>query len=76
MSLCMLYSMGYSCVIIGDLGVITLGGVTVSGTLGGGNVTGTSVGAIFGTYLGNTVVWVFSGCMVLNIFANLLMACN
>ena len=52
----MMSSMGYSCVIIGSLGVIILGGVTVADTLGGGTVTGTRVGAIVGTSLGNTVV--------------------
>ena len=62
--------------IIGALGVITLGRVTVAGILGGGTVTGTLVGAFFATYLGNTVFCVFSSCMVINICANLLMACN
>ena len=51
--------MGYSCDTIGDIDFITLGDVTVSGTLGVGTVTGTLVGAIVGTSLGNTVVWVF-----------------
>ena len=68
--------MGSSFVIIGSLGIITLGGVTVAGTLGGGTMIGTRVGAIIGNYLGKTVVWVFSVCMVLKIFANLLMDCN
>ena len=68
--------MGSSYVIIGYLGIIKLGGVTITDTFGGGTVTGTLVGTIFGTFLGNTVVWVFSGCMVLNICANLSMACN
>ena len=68
--------MGSSFVIIGSLGIITLGGVTVAGTLGGGTMIGTRVGAIVGNYLGKTVVWVFSVCMVLKIFANLLMDCN
>ena len=68
--------MGSSCVIIGGLGVITLGGVTVNVTLGGVTGIGTRVVAIVGTYLGNTVFWVLSGCMVLKICANLLMACN
>ena len=62
--------------IIGALGVITLGGVTVTGILGGGTVTGTLVGEIVGTYLGNTLVWFFSGCMVLNNVSNLSIACN
>ena len=70
MSVCLLSSMGSYCVIIGDLGVINLVGVTVAGTLGGGTVTGTLVGAIIGTYLGTTLVWVFSGCMLLNIFSD------
>ena len=48
-SLCLLSSMGYSCVIIVVLGVITLGGVTVSVTLGGGTITGTLLGTIVGT---------------------------
>ena len=76
MSLCLLSSIGSSCAIIGDLGVITLGGVTVAGTVVGATVTGTRVGAIVGTSLGNTTVWVFSGCMVLKICDNLSMACN
>ena len=73
-SLCLIYSMGSSCVIIGVLFVITLGGVTSAGTLCGGTVTGTFVGAIVGTYLGTTVVWVVSGCMVFNSLDNILMA--
>ena len=68
--------MDSSCVIIGTIDVITIGGVTVAGTLGGGTVTGTLVGSIFVTSLCNIVVYVFSVCMVLNIFANLWMACN
>ena len=56
--------------IIGSLSVITLGGVTVAGTLGGVTMTGTLVGSIVGTSLVNTVVYVFSGCIVLNICAN------
>ena len=60
--------MGYSFVIIGTIGVIIVGGVTVAGTLGGGIVTSTLVGAIIGTPLGNIAVYSFSGCMVLNIF--------
>ena len=68
--------MGYYCVIIGSLGVITLGGVTVNGALGSGTMTGIHVGAIVGTSLGNTVVWVLFGFMVLKVCANLLMACN
>ena len=67
--------MDSSCVIIGTIDVITIGGVTVAGTLGGGTVTGTLVGSIFVTSLCNIVVYVFSVCMVLNIFANLWMAC-
>ena len=67
--------MGSSCEIIGALGVINLGVVTVYGTLRGGTVTGTLVGVIICTYLGNTVVCVFSGCMVLNNFSNMLMMC-
>ena len=66
-SICMMSSMVSSCDIIGTLGVITLSGGTVIGILGGG---------IVGTSLGNTLVWVFSGCMVLNLFSNILMACN
>ena len=76
MSLCLISSMGYSCDINFSLGVIAFDGVTVAGTLGGGTVTGTLGGTIVGTFLGNTVHWVFYGCMVLNIFSNLLMACN
>ena len=68
--------MGYSCVTIGVLDVINIGGVTYAITLGVGNVTGTIVGATVGTFLGTTVVWVVSGCMVLNGCANLLMASN
>ena len=68
--------MGSSCVIIVVLGVITLGGVTYDGTLGGGTLTGTLIGAMVGNLLGTTLVCVVSGCMVLNIFANLSMACN
>ena len=68
--------MGYYYVIIGALGVTTLSGVTVAGTLSGGTVTVTLVDAIVGTYRGNNVVWVLSGCMVLNSCANLSMACN
>ena len=37
---------------------------------------GTLGGTIVGTYLGTTLVWVLSGCMVLNKISNLLMACN
>ena len=69
-------SMGYYCDIIGALSVITCGYVTVAGTLGGGTVTGTLVGAIVDTYLGNTLVWVFYGCMVLNSSANISMVYN
>ena len=68
--------MGSSCVIIGTLGVITLGGVTVSGTLGGGAVNCTLRGAIVCTSIGTTLVSVFSSYMVLNNFANLSRACN
>ena len=68
--------MGSSCVIIEVLGVIALGGVAVTGTLSSGTVTGTLVGKIVGTYLGNNVVWVFSGCMLLNICSKLLMGYN
>ena len=75
-SLCLLSSPESSCVIIGAQGVITLGVVTVSGTLCGGTVSSTCVGAIVGTSIGNTVVWFFSGCMVLKFCSNLLMACN
>ena len=60
--------MGYYCVIIGVLGVITLGGVTSADTLGDGTVTGTLVGAMVVHSLGNTVVWVISSFMVLNSF--------
>ena len=56
-------------VIIGTLGVITLDGVTVTGTLGGVTVTFTLGGEIVGTSLGNTLVWVLSHCMVLNHFS-------
>ena len=59
--------MGSSCVIIGVLGIISLGG---------GNVTGTLVGAMVGTYLGTTIVWVVSGCILLNSISNLSMTCN
>ena len=58
------------------LDIITIGGVTVSLTLGGGTVTVTRIGEIVGTSIGNNKVWVFSGCMVLNICANFPMACN
>ena len=76
MSLCMLYSMGSSYVIIGVRGVITLGGITSNGNLGGVTVTGTLVGVMVGTSLGTTVFWTVSGCMVLNSFSNISMACN
>ena len=56
MPLFLLSSMGSSCVIIGAIFVITLSGLTVDGTLGGGNVTGTLVSEIVGTSLGNTSV--------------------
>ena len=75
-SLCLLYSMVSSCVIIGSLGVIILGGVTITGTLSGGTVSGNLTDEIVGTSLGNNLVWVFSGCMMLNICANLSMAYN
>ena len=39
-------------------------------------MTGTLVGAMVGTLLGTNLVWVVSGCMVLNSCANLSMACN
>ena len=55
---------------------ITLSGVAVDDNLSGGTVTGTLVGEIMCTSLGNTVVWFFSGCMVLDICAKLLMAYN
>ena len=48
--------MGYSYDIIGDLGIITLGGVPVSGNLSGGTETGTLLGAIVVYSLGNNVV--------------------
>ena len=44
--------MGSSCVIIGVLAVITLGGVTYARTLSVGNVTDNLVGAMVGTFLG------------------------
>ena len=56
--------MGSYCVIFGPLGVITLIGVTVAGTLSGGTVTETLVDEIVGTSLCNTVIYFFSGCMV------------
>ena len=62
--------------IIGAIFFVTLGDVTVSGTLSGSTGTEIRVGTIVGNSLGNTVVWFFSGCMVLNICANLFMACN
>ena len=63
--------MGSSYVIIGALGVTTLGGVTVDGALGGSTVTGTLVGAIVVTYLCNTLFWVLSVFMVLNCFQSI-----
>ena len=74
--ICLMSSIGSSCVVIGDLSVTTLVGLTVSGILGGSTLNVTLVGEIVGTYLGNTLVYVFPGCTVLNIRANLLMACN
>ena len=56
-----------SCVIIGVLVVIAPGGGTMTGTL---------VGSMVETLLGNTLFWVVSGCMVLNSCANLSIACN
>ena len=47
-----------SCYIIGNLGVITLGGVTVTGTLGDGTIFGTLGGPIVGTSIGTTIVGV------------------
>ena len=76
MPLCLLSSMGSFCVIIVTLGVITLGYFTVVGTPGSGTMNITLGGAIFGTSLGNTLVWVFFGCIILNNFFNLSMACN
>ena len=67
--------MGSSCEIIGTLGVITIGGVSVAGTLCGGTVIGTLGGAIIGTSLVTTLVWVFFGCMVLKSFSNILIVC-
>ena len=69
----MLSSMGSYCVIIGDLDIITLSGVPISGTLYGGTVTGTLVVEILCTSLGTNVVWVIFSCMVLHSCANLLM---
>ena len=68
--------MGSSCVIISVLGITPLIGLTSYVRLGGGTVTGNLVGAMVGTLLRTTVLWVFSGCMVLNSCANLSMACN
>ena len=65
-----------SCNIIGDLGVITLGGTTSVGTLGVDTVIGTLRSAIVGTSLGITFVWGLYGCMLLNNVDNLSMACN
>ena len=48
--------MGYSCEIIGVLGVITLGGATVAGTLGGGTVIGTLGVSIVDPSLGKNSV--------------------
>ena len=74
--LCLLYSMGSSYVIIGALGVITLCGVTVVVTPGGDTVIGALGGAIFGTSLGTTLVWVLSVCIVFNNFPYILMTSN
>ena len=76
MYLFLISTIGYSCEIICVLGVINLGGITSAGTISCGTVTGTLVGAMVGTLPGTTGVWVFSGCMVLNMFAYLFMACN
>ena len=43
--------------IIGVVVVITLGGVTSAGTLRGGTLTGTLVGAMVVTFLGTNIVW-------------------
>ena len=45
--------------IIGTLGFFTLGGAAVLGTLGVDNMIVTLEGAIDGTYLGFTFVWVY-----------------
>ena len=68
--------MGSSCVIIGALGVINLFSVTVVATPGGGTVIGALRGAIVGTSLGTTLVWVLSVCIVFNNFSYILMTSN
>ena len=65
-----------SCEIIVYLCLITLGGVTVSGTLGGGTVIATLVGAIFGDSLGTTFGLSFLRLHGVKYFFNLLMTCN
>ena len=72
----MISSMGSSYEIIGTLGVITLGGATVTSTPGGDTGIVNLRGAIVGTSLGNTLVWVFSSFMLLNNIAILSMACS
>ena len=78
-SIFMMSSMLSSCDITGTLGSISLGGATVIGTLDDGTVIGTLGGVTVVTPLGLTYVLGLSVCcvfMLLNIFANLLIACN